>query len=322
MTHPLIAVIGDTCVDEYVFCSVDRLNPEGPVPLLSRQKSVKSLGMAGNVAVMVAALGARPMLVCTGGEARVHAVSAGLSIDWIVPSKRRMIRKTRYMAASAGRTYHQMLRVDDEVIPSQRDEALEGAIKGSARDAISKCHVAILSDYGKGTIPAEIAKWVCDEAHAVGVPVIVDPCRSCNDWSRYRNATVIKANRYEATAAGFAWRSRPTSGCRSVTEPAHNGDWESSHVVVTLDKDGFVLATPQCEISYGPSSVRSVSDVVGCGDQFAAAMAVAIAGGFGDDRRSIERACLIGNIAAGLQVGRCGCVPVDFHDLFPILPGL
>jgi len=44
-----ILLIGDSCIDEYVYGTCDRLNPEAPVPVLNYIKKVTTKGMAWNV---------------------------------------------------------------------------------------------------------------------------------------------------------------------------------------------------------------------------------------------------------------------------------
>lgn len=52
-----VLVIGDTCTDEYQYGTVDRINPEAPVPVVSYKYSESQDGMAGNVAANLEALG-------------------------------------------------------------------------------------------------------------------------------------------------------------------------------------------------------------------------------------------------------------------------
>jgi bifunctional ADP-heptose synthase (sugar kinase/adenylyltransferase) len=52
-----VLVIGDTCTDEYQYGTVDRINPEAPVPVVSYKYSQSQDGMAGNVAANLKALG-------------------------------------------------------------------------------------------------------------------------------------------------------------------------------------------------------------------------------------------------------------------------
>lgn len=50
-------VIGDTCIDKYQYGTVDRINPEAPVPIVSFKYTQSKPGMAGNVAENLRALG-------------------------------------------------------------------------------------------------------------------------------------------------------------------------------------------------------------------------------------------------------------------------
>ena len=52
-----ILVIGDSCLDEYIYCTTDRFCPDAPVPVLKPESYVSTEGMAGNVADNLRALG-------------------------------------------------------------------------------------------------------------------------------------------------------------------------------------------------------------------------------------------------------------------------
>ena len=59
-----------------------------------------------------------------------------------------------------------------------------------------------------------------------------------------------------------------------------------------------------------PTVARQVFDVTGAGDTVIAALALATAGGF-----TLPEACLFGNAAAGVVVGKVGCVPCAREEL-------
>ena len=44
-----ILLIGDSCTDEYVYGTCERLNPEAPVPILNLKRKETTRGMAWNV---------------------------------------------------------------------------------------------------------------------------------------------------------------------------------------------------------------------------------------------------------------------------------
>jgi D-beta-D-heptose 7-phosphate kinase / D-beta-D-heptose 1-phosphate adenosyltransferase len=51
-----VLVIGEICVDKFVYCAANRLSPEAPVPVLNPIKTITNAGMAGNTAANVKAL--------------------------------------------------------------------------------------------------------------------------------------------------------------------------------------------------------------------------------------------------------------------------
>ncbi len=125
-----ILVIGDSCIDEYIYCTADRFCPDAPVPVLKPQSYVCNEGMAGNVADNLRALGANVELITNANQ----------------------IKKTRFVD---NRTNHMFIRIDegedDLFSPSQ--ETLDNII-WSNYDAV------IISDYCKGYIDEATIKYI------------------------------------------------------------------------------------------------------------------------------------------------------------------
>lgn len=59
-----------------------------------------------------------------------------------------------------------------------------------------------------------------------------------------------------------------------------------------------------------PTFAQNVFDVTGAGDTVIAAMGLALAAGW-----PLEKACYFANFAAGVVVGKIGCVPCDLNEL-------
>ena len=58
-----VLVIGDSCIDEFIYCDIERICPEAPVPVLKPIRSQQNPGMASNVVTNLEALGAKVDLV-------------------------------------------------------------------------------------------------------------------------------------------------------------------------------------------------------------------------------------------------------------------
>ena len=115
-----VLLIGDSCTDEYVYGSCERLNPEAPVPILKFNRKETKKGMAWNV--------------------RENIESFGIEVYMI--TNQETITKTRYIDEKYNQ---QILRVDDEPdlkpmnydLPEEHFDAL------------------VISDYDKGFLSNE-----------------------------------------------------------------------------------------------------------------------------------------------------------------------
>ena len=66
-TNITVGVIGDVMLDTYMWGRVDRISPEAPVPVVALQKKDYRIGGAGNVALNLAALGAKVSILSVTG---------------------------------------------------------------------------------------------------------------------------------------------------------------------------------------------------------------------------------------------------------------
>jgi len=63
-----VGVIGDVMLDTYMWGDVDRVSPEAPVPIVSLKKRELRIGGAGNVALNIQSLGAKPFVISVTGD--------------------------------------------------------------------------------------------------------------------------------------------------------------------------------------------------------------------------------------------------------------
>ena len=115
-----VLLIGDSCTDEYVYGTCDRINPEAPVPILKYYRVEKRQGMSNNV--------------------RQNLISFGIQVYVITNIE--TIVKRRYIDEKYNQ---QMLRVDHE--PSVKP--MDYIIPDEDYDAL------IISDYDKGFLTTE-----------------------------------------------------------------------------------------------------------------------------------------------------------------------
>ena len=115
-----ILLIGDSCIDEYVYGTCERLNPEAPVPVLKFNRKETTKGMAWNV--------------------RENLMSFGMEV--FILTNEESIKKTRYIDEK----YNQhLLRVDEEPIL----DPMKYELPEDKYDAL------VISDYDKGFLTTE-----------------------------------------------------------------------------------------------------------------------------------------------------------------------
>lgn len=293
-----VCVVGDVMLDRYWHGEATRISPEAPVPVVRVQLDEARPGGAANVALNVAALGARAFcggLVGRDAEAdrltevlATHAVSTRL-----LACQQPTITKLRVMSQS-----HQMIRLDFEQ-PFDPADAL------ALLDVcpLDDCDALVLSDYAKGSLacPAWIAA-----ARARQLPVIVDPKGS--DFSKYRGATVVTPNLHEFEAVvGVVANDEAlvAAGRRLIAEL----DWTA--LLVTRSEQGMTLIGADGSVVHLAATAREVADVTGAGDTVVATLATALAQGL-----PLADAARLANRAAGIVVSKLGTASVSVRELF------
>jgi bifunctional ADP-heptose synthase (sugar kinase/adenylyltransferase) len=117
-----VLIIGETCVDKFIYCEAKRLSPEAPVPVLTPLKTTENKGMAGNT------------------FNNVIALSPNSRVKYICQEEH--IIKTRYVEEKSN---HMFLRVDEgeNKITRFKWDLITDVLLGEA-------DIVIVSDYNKG----------------------------------------------------------------------------------------------------------------------------------------------------------------------------
>lgn len=297
-----ILIIGDVMLDQYWHGDTSRISPESPVPVVHVNRVVERPGGAANVALGVAALGAHATLLgLVGRDAAANALSnvltaAGVKQLLEILPDHATITKLRVLSR-----HQQMIRLDTE------SPFLESSAKTALHDqyirALEDVDLVILSDYGKGTLSESSA--LIAKARAKNIPVIVDP--KSNDYSMYRGASVITPNLKEFEAVVGPC---PTVDC--LVEKARDllSAYQIDALVVTRGEHGLSIISAEGEATHIPAIVREVHDVTGAGDTVIAVLGSALASGL-----DLVSAATLGNIAAGIAVGKLGAATVSVPEL-------
>ncbi len=308
-------------LDKYVWGEVKRISQEAPIPVINVTSEEVRPGGAGSVANNLIHLGAN--VYCCGvvgnddeGK-RLREMLSNLKVetDGIVEDCNRPTTvKVRMMGhlQSAGRGVQQLLRIDYE-----RTDDIQGKIQDEIIDKIKNkvqhYDVILISDMSKGVVSKQILEAVINYGKKQKVPIIVDP-RYGGDYGNYKGATAIAPNRYETELS----TGIKITGIDSLKAAGKKllKDLSLEHVIITVDKDGMFLYNKNGEYNLIPTVPKDVYDVSGAGDMVLSVLGFVAGGG-----NSFEDAAAIANVAAGIEVGKIGAMPISRSEILSELMG-
>ncbi|MGH1486215.1 MAG: bifunctional D-glycero-beta-D-manno-heptose-7-phosphate kinase/D-glycero-beta-D-manno-heptose 1-phosphate adenylyltransferase HldE [Cellvibrionaceae bacterium] len=297
-----VLVIGDVMLDSYIDGNTQRISPEAPVPVVHIQDNYQRPGGAANVALNIAALGAKAILLGLIGKDEAGQQLQQRLLDENVDSRllssdhAKTISKLRVISRN-----QQLIRLDTEdgFAHVNHDELLQQAIH-----ATEEVTAVILSDYNKGTLRPILTKFLahCKEKQ---LPVLVDPKGS--DFSIYHSATLLTPNMSEFKAVAGDPNDEKDFQQRAFDLMKQH---ELKSLLVTRSEKGMSLFQQDATPFNLAAEVREVYDVTGAGDTVIATLATALGANY-----SFHDATTLANLAAGIVVGKMGTATVSLAEL-------
>ncbi len=305
-TGPKVVVVGDALLDRDLDGTVERLCPDAPVPVVDSPVERLRPGGAALAAILAAGDGASVILVTAladDGPGRALAellAGAGvevvdLGLDGPTPEKIRV--------RTSGRC---LVRID------RGGGGGVGPMTHRARTALASAGAVLVADYGRGVA------GVAGLGHALSelvprTPVVWDP--HPRGAEPVPDVRLVTPNRDEARRLAPEVDDGLT-GIAGVATKARElaRRWRAATVAVTLGAEGALLAGLDGPPLVVPAPPAGNGDPCGAGDRFAAAAAVALAGG-ALVSEAVESAVLAASafVAAGGAGGVDGSftIPVD-----------
>ena len=305
-----ILVIGDVMLDAYVMGKVNRISPEAPVPIVSLENEDARIGGAGNVALNLLALGAKP-IICgvigedSSGDKLLNLFEKnGILTDGLVKSMaRKTTVKTRVISNK-----QQLLRIDSEsTFPLLESEEIK--LNNTIQNIINQgVDGIIFEDYNKGVLTDSVIQNTIKIAKEKDIPTAVDPKKE--NFLSYKGVSLFKPNLKELKEGlnlNFDFNSNKElfeKGIEVLEEKLQN-----KISFVTLSENGVFIKN-QTEKYYVPAHMRSISDVSGAGDTVIAVATLCLISG-----ASTKQIAQISNLAGGLVCEKSGVVSISKNDL-------
>lgn len=152
-----VLVIGDSCIDKFIYCNIERVCPEAPVPVMNPIRETSNPGMAHNVVK------------------NLESLDVFVSLE----TNNEKITKTRYVDNRSGQM---VVRIDEN------DQCSQG--KFSNID-FSQYDAVVISDYCKGFLTKSDIEFISTK-HPL---TFLDTKKQLGNWCN--KVTFIKINEFE-----------------------------------------------------------------------------------------------------------------------------
>ena len=293
------AVFGDMMLDKYIIGHSSKLSLEAPVPIVKVDSEKHVLGGSGNVISNLYGLGINIIPFGLIGDDPNGKLIIDLlnyyncGVDNIFYKEGTTV-KTRLIANN-----QQIARIDWEspiLNPDTFDKYHECINK-----SLNKVNGIIISDYDKGFCHHELIQYIIEKSKQLSLPIFIDP--KGDDFDKYRGATLIKPNQYEAQIVTPFKLVSDKDYVDSAEWIRENFDIDTC--IITRGAEGMIYSTndftEKIEIV-----AKKVYDVSGAGDTVIATLASCICLGIDP-----FVATKIANIAAGIVVSYPGTYPIN-----------
>ncbi|MDR1124193.1 MAG: D-glycero-beta-D-manno-heptose-7-phosphate kinase [Elusimicrobiota bacterium] len=309
-----IIVIGDVMLDHSIKGSVTRISPEAPVPVVNVEKEDYAAGGAGNVAVNLAALGARPVLLSVTGNdikgelLRGYLENRGVDVSKMVnDGERPTTQKVRIIAE-----HQQVVRVDRESRARISPRTAKICMQ-NFKAALKTAKGVILSDYGKGMLSDHNIHEIINLCNAKKIPVCVDP--KIENFKKYKNITCMTPNTKEAWEGMGLPPQKDESALLALGKKILKV-LQAQSILITRSAEGATLFErgAKTKITTISAAAREVFDVTGAGDTVISVLTLALA-----CKASLKDGAYIANKAAGIVVGKLGTATVNRAEIKQVL---
>jgi rfaE bifunctional protein kinase chain/domain len=313
-----VMVIGDLIIDEYITCDPLGMSQEDPTIVVQPVDSQRFVGGAGIVAAHAAGLGGSAQLLSVvgadpeAGFAGSRLTEYGVQPILVEDATRPTTLKTRYRCQ--GKTLLRVSRLHQSAISAE----LRSGVAHRAAN-LGKCpQLIVFSDFNYGVLPQDLVTDLTGLFSRQGATLCADSQSSSQvgDIGRFKNMSLLTPTEREARLS-----ARNAEDGLNVLGETLRRMASAQNVILKLGQEG-ALVCPETypEQPFPPDRIEALNsaprDVAGAGDSMLIAAGMSLAVG-----ANIWEAACLGSIAAAIQVGRVGNVPITIREMQAVVGG-
>lgn len=307
-----LCVVGDLIIDEYITCEPLGMSQEDPTIVVTPINSTRFVGGAGIVAAHASGLGAKVQFFSiTGDDALTdyafdNLTAFGVNAHLLADSSRPTTLKQRFR--SKGKSLLRVSHLHQTAISS----SLQSHLLNSLDPILENIDLLVFSDFNYGCLPQPLVDQILKKSKEYKFLLAADSQSSSQigDISRFKDMDLITPTEREARIS-----TRNNEDGLVVLAEQLRQQANAKNILLKLGEEGLLIhANNKQNNDWLTDRIgalnSSAKDVAGAGDSLLIASAMTLACG-----GNIWEAACIGSLAAAVQVGRVGNIPLQIEEL-------
>ena len=295
-----VLVVGETIVDQYVFCEALGKSGKEPVLVLRDLKMEQYTGGAAAIARHLSDFCGTISLLSMLGEKKEHedfvieSLPANIEPYFIYKENSPTITKKRYVDYISNSKSLGVYSLNDSQMNGENLNQLHAYLD----DLIPKHDLVIISDYGHGFISRETAKQISKQSVFTSLNAQINAANiGYHTMNNYKNIDCAIINETELRHELRDRESDVETLMKQLSKSSH-----IKNMIVTQGSGGATLYSADDEIyHYCPAFAAKVVDKIGSGDAMLALLSCSIKNGFDPDL-----SLFVGSLAAAQSVETIG----------------
>ncbi len=298
MSELKILTIGDTIIDEYIYCETIGTSSKDPV-LSIKQNSCDSfaggvLAIANHMANFAKKVSLFSLIGDDGYESFIREkINTSITPILFKDKNRPTLIKRRFVEGYSLAKLFEVYIMDDSQLDSEMDKLMCMKMK----EIVNSFDIVLAADFGHGAITDAMRSLLCDQNTFLAINTQANSGnRGFHTFVRYKRANFVSIAEHELRLEA----RNMTKKVKSLLEEAF-AKIDSDTFIVTRGKQGCLVKHKSQSIIDIPAFAQKVVDRIGAGDAFLSIAAMASYVG-----APPELIGFIGNVVGALAVGILG----------------
>jgi len=295
-----VLIVGETIIDQYVFCEALGKSGKEPVLVLRDIKTEEYLGGAAALSRHISPFCKNISLLSMVGEQGEYLkqikkkLPKNINFKYIKKKNSPTILKRRFLDSVSNNKVLGVYSINDDVLLNKEEKLFYKTLK----NLLPKYDLVIVSDYGHGLISNKSADLICKLSKYLAVNAQINASNvGYHSMRNYKNVDCVIINEKE-----MRHELRDKNGKVDLLMKKLSKQQKIKNLVVTRGESGSIFYShEEKKFNYCDAFIKTAVDKIGAGDAMLSIIALCLKSGF--DK---ELALLISSLAGAQSVNTIG----------------